>query len=108
MPGQPSSAAESILFLVIQDGFLQFAFGSICALDLTQAGSAEVSLSAVILLAEGPPDNTYLFSMFSLLRNMSTFRLGSVRSVETLRSLLIVTWGSYTLIHSLTIVNTAL
>lgn len=100
MPGSLSYAAEPILFLVIQDGFLQFASGSICALDLTQAGSAEVPLSAVVLLAEGPPDSTYLFSMFSLLRNVSTFRLASVRSVETLRSLLTVSWASYTLIHS--------
>lgn len=60
-----------------------------------------VCRGVTFLLAEGPPDNAYLFSVFSLLRSVSTFRLGSVRSVEMLRSPLTVTWASYTLIHSL-------
>lgn len=74
---------------------------------LDQAGSAEVSPSA-ILLAEGPPDNAYLSSMFSLLRSVSTFRLGSVRSVETLRSPLVDSHLGILHSDSLTVVNTAL
>lgn len=99
----PEQQVPVSLFLLVRDGFPpQFASGSICALDLTQAGFAEVSLSAVILPAEAPPPkkkNTYPFSVF-FLRNGGTFSLGPVRSVETLRSLLTVTWASSTLLFT--------
>lgn len=65
MPGQPPCAAEPILSLSVdQDGFPAVCIWLDLCLDLTQAEFAEVSLPAVILPAEGLPNNTYVLCVF--------------------------------------------